>query len=169
MKIVCNFCKTEYSVDMVPNGPVKCAVCGNTWVVHRSQQKSSILMFIASVCALLAALVFAVAVLYQHKVTEIKEKPLVAEITEIKTEVDENNIRRFIVSGTVINRSEQIYGVPGLAIISYDKDGRIVERQRFMPSATLLDAGGRVQFVHKLSVPVTNVEKISVELENQGI
>lgn len=168
MKTVCDFCKTEYTLDAVPNCPVKCAVCGHTWVVQRPQKRSPILVFIAALCALLAALIFAVAVLYEHKITEIKEKPLVAEIGEITTTTDENGITRFVVSGRVLNRSEQIYGVPSLIVISYDANGKIIERQRFMPSATLLDAGSDVKFEHKLSVPIANVEKIAVELETQG-
>lgn len=168
MKTVCEFCKTEYTLNAVPNCPVKCAVCGHTWTVQRPQKRSPILVFIAALCALLAALVFAVAVLYQHQITEIQEKPLIAEIADITTDTDENGVSRFVVSGRVVNRSEQIYGVPRLIIVSYDADGKVVERQRFMPSATLLDAGGNVNFKHTLSVPIANVEKIAVELENQG-
>ena len=168
MKTVCDFCKTEYTLDAAPTCPVKCAVCGHTWVVQRPQRRSPILVFIAALCALLAALVFAVAVLYQHQVTEIQEKPLIAEISEVTTDTDENGITRFVVTGRVVNRSEQIYGVPRLIVVSYDANGKVIECQRFMPSATLLDAGGNVKFKHTLSVPITNVEKIAVELENQG-
>ncbi len=167
MKTICNFCKTEYALDKVPSGSVKCAVCGNTWVVQRPQRRNSILVFIAAVCALLSAFIFAIAVLYQHQIKEIQEKPIIAEIVDIKTEADENGIDRFVVSGRVLNRSEQIYGVPGLIITSYDLNGNIVARQRFMPSATLLEAGKDVAFKHALSVPITNVEKIAVELEGQ--
>ncbi len=168
MKTVCNFCKTEYSLDVVPNGPVKCAVCGNTWTVQRPQRRNPILVFIAALCALLAAIVFSVAVLYQNRVKEIRENPIVAEISEVTTDTDEVGVTRFVVSGRVVNRSEQIYGVPGLVVVSYDADGNIIARQRFMPSATLLDAGNEVKFSHKLSVPIANVEKIAVELEEQG-
>ncbi len=168
MKTVCDFCKTEYSLDAVPTGPVKCAVCGHTWTVSRPPRRSPILVFIAALCALLAAIVFAVAVMYQHRITEIREHPLVAELDDVTTTTDENNITRFVISGRVLNRSDQIYGVPGLIVYSYDSNGKIVDRQRFMPSATLLDAGDNVSFSHTLSVPVANVDKISVELEAQG-
>lgn len=167
MKTVCNFCKTEYSLDAVPSGPVKCAVCGNTWVVQRLQRRNSVLVFIAALCALLAALIFAVAVLYQHKVKEIQEKPIVAEIIDVKTDTDESGITKFVVTGRVVNRSEQIYGAPGLVIVSYDVNGNVIARQKFLPSATLLDAGSEVKFSHKLSVPLSNVEKIAVELDNK--
>ncbi len=168
MKTVCEFCKTEYSLDVVPNGPVKCAICGNTWIVHRPQRRNPMLVFIASMCALLAAIVFAVAVLYQYQVKEIRDNPVIAEISAITTDTDENGVQHFLVSGRVMNRSEQIYGVPSLVIVSYDTKGNVISRQRFMPSATLLDAGTDVKFKHKLSVPIDKVEKIAVELETQG-
>lgn len=167
MKTVCDFCKTEYSLDMVPNGPVKCAVCGHTWIVQRPPRRNSILVFISALCALLAALVFAVAVLYQYKAKEIRENPIIAEISDIQIDTDENGRKNFVVSGRVVNRSEQIYGAPGVVIISYDANGNVVARQNFLPSATLLDAGSDVKFNHKLSVPTENVEKIAVEIENQ--
>ena len=168
MKTVCDFCKTEYSLDAAPTGPVKCAVCGHTWTVPPPPRRSPILVFIAALCALLAALVFAVAVLYQHRVTEIREKPLVAELSDVTMDSDENGVMHFVISGRVVNRSDQIYGVPGLVAISYDSNGNVVARQRFMPSATLLDAGASANFRHTLSVPIDNVDKISVELETQG-
>ena len=68
----------------------------------------------------------------------------------------------------MVNRSDQIYGVPGLIITSYGRDGILVDRQRFMPSATLLDAGAAVEFSHVLSVPIAGVDKIAVELEQTG-
>ena len=116
----------------------------------------------------MAALVFAIAVLYQHRVTEIREKPLVAELSDVTMDLDENGVMHFVISGRVVNRSDQIYGVPGLVAISYDSNGNVVARQRFMPSATLLDAGDNVGFMHTLSVPVSNIDRIAVELETQG-
>ena len=52
-----------------------------------------------------------------------------------------------------------------MVVISYEHDGNIVDKQKFMPSATLLDAGSAVEFTHVLSVPMAGVEKIAVELE----
>ena len=155
MKTVCDFCKTEYSLDAAPTGPVKCAVCGHTWTIPRQARRSPILVFIAALCALLAAAVFAFAVMYQHRVTEIQNHPLVAQLDDISIESDEEN-------GT----SQCV--VPGLVVISYDAAGNIVARQRFLPPATLLDAGASANFRHTLSVPIDNVDKISVELETQG-
>ena len=168
MKTICDFCKTEYSIDAVPNMPVRCAVCGHTWVVPHPPRRSPWLVFIAALCALLAAIVFAVAVIAQNKITEIRENPLVAEIGEITTITGDDDITRFVVDGRVVNRSDQIYGVPGLIITSYGRDGILVDRQRLMPSATLLDAGAAVEFSHVLSVPIAGVDKIAVELEQTG-
>ena len=168
MKTICDFCKTEYSLDRVPNGPVKCAVCGHTWNVSMPPRRGSVLVFIAAVCALLAAVVFAVAVLYQNRVAEIQEKPLIAELVDVTTTTDDDDVMRFVVSGRVVNRSDQIYGVPGLVVVSYDSDDNVIARQRFMPPATLLDAGDDVSFTHVLSVPIDNVDKIRVKLETMG-
>ena len=77
-------------------------------------------------CALLAAIVFAVAVLYQYQVKEIRDNPVVAEISAITTDTDENGVQHFLVSGRVMNRSEQIYGVPSLVIVSYDTKGNVI-------------------------------------------
>ena len=168
MKTVCDFCKTEYSLDATPTGPVKCAVCGHTWTVPRQVRRSPILVFVAALCALLAAAVFAFAVMYKHRVTEINANPLIAELNDVSIENDDSGAPHFVVNGRVVNRSAQIYGVPGLVVISYDVNGGVVARQRFMPPATLLDAGTSADFTHTLSVPVDNVDKISVELETQG-
>lgn len=165
MKIICNFCKTEYNLDNVPKLPVKCAVCGNVWVVQKPPRKNAWLTFIAAICALLSAIVFAVAVMAQHKIKEIRENPLVAEVSEIKTVTDDNGIVRFMVEGSVHNRSEQIYGVPGIIIVSYDEKDNVLDKQKFLPPATLLDSGADAKFLHVLSVPVQGVKKIAVELE----
>ena len=67
MKIKCDFCKTEYSTDCAASSLVKCAVCGNVWNVAIPARKNAWLVFFASVCALLAAIVFAVVVVAHHK------------------------------------------------------------------------------------------------------
>ena len=58
MKIKCDFCKTEYHIDNIPNTPVQCALCGHTWTVVVGQKRNALLMFFASLCALLSAIVF---------------------------------------------------------------------------------------------------------------
>ncbi len=165
MKTVCDFCKTEYSLDAVPKTPVKCAVCGNVWTVQSPVRRNTFLTFVAALCALLAAAVFAIAVIAEHQIKQVQEKPLVAEITEINTVVDEKGENRFVVSGVLHNRSGQIYGAPSLVIVSYDDEDMVLDKQKFLPPATLLDAGANVEFVHVLSVPTDNVKKIGVDLE----
>ena len=163
MKTVCDFCKTEYALDAVPTGPVKCAVCGHTWVVPRPARSNSVLVFIASLCALLSAIVFALVVCYTDKRHEIQNHPLVSELNEVTRVTDESGAEHFQITGRVV-----IYGVPGLVVVSYDSDDNVIARQRFMPPATLLDAGDDVSFTHVLSVPIDNVDKIRVTLETMG-
>lgn len=166
MKIVCDFCKTEYSVDGVPMSPVKCAVCGHTWTVQRPPRRNAFLVFVAATCALLAAIVFTVVVITRHQITNVQSRPLVATVSDVRTVVDAMGVAHFVVSGAVFNRSEEIYGVPDLIIVSYDGDGNIVARQKFMPSATLLDPGASTQFSHTLSAPAAGVKKITAILES---
>lgn len=166
MKIKCDFCKTEYSIDNVPNTPVKCAICGHTWRVVVENRKNAWLMFFASVCALLSAIIFTVAVITQHQAKQAVQGPLIATVESITTSTDENGAKHIVVSGTVTNVSEQIYGVPDLMIVSSDADGHVLAKQKFMPSATLLDAGASVRFNHMLAPQPYGVKKISAKLLN---
>jgi hypothetical protein len=166
MKTICNFCKTEYAVAVEHDCIVECAVCGYTWTVRPPRGRNSFLVFLASLCALLSALVFAAVAVTRHHADVLKKHPLVANISDISAVVDAFGAQHFIVAGTVANQSDQIYGVPDLLIVSRDADGNIVARQKFMPAATLLDAGDSVAFSHTLSAPAKGVRKISVELMN---
>lgn len=164
MKIKCDFCKTEYAIDHAPNGAVKCAICGHTWNVAVPARKNSWLMLFASVCALLSAAIFTFVVIAQHQIKKANQGPLVASISSIDTTTDDNGETRLVVNGTIQNVSGQIYGVPELIIISSDEQNNVLAKQKFMPSATLLDAGSTVNFKHVLSAQPNGVKKISAKL-----
>ena len=165
MKIKCDFCKTEYTLDKAPNAPVKCAVCGHVWTVARASRRGAILAFVTAACALLSAIVFTVAVVVQSKIDSVANKPLVAEISEIKTVADKDGMARFVVRGAIINQTDKIYGVPDLVIVLRDAHGKPIARQKFLPSMPLLDAGASVEFNHVLSSSTDGVKKITVELQ----
>ena len=165
MKIKCDFCKTEYTLDTPPTSPVKCAVCGHVWSVARPTRRSAWMVFIAASCALLSAIVFTIAVVVRTRMDNPSRKPLAAEITEIKTVTDKDGVVHFVVRGAVINQTAQIYGVPDLIIVSRDGSGHPVNRQKFMPSVPLLDAGATMEFNHVLSATTDGVKKITVELQ----
>lgn len=165
MKIKCDFCKTEYSVDKNPTTPVKCAVCGRVWTVVAPSRRGAWMMFVVSLCALLSAIVFATAVVIQSKIKNANNQPLVAQISEIKSVTDDNGVPRFAVRGVVINQSQEIYGVPDLIVVSRDAAGHEIARQKFMPSATLIESGASVEFEHMLNTPTNDVRKITVELQ----
>lgn len=167
MKMTCEFCKTQYNVPGAPSGMVKCAVCGHAWRVAPQTARSAWLVFIAATCALLAAIVFTIVVVSRHQMDAATSRPLVATVTEVKPVVDESGTAHFIVSGDITNHSDEIYGVPDLIIVSRDASGNPVARQKFMPSATLLDAGASTKFSHTLSAPAAGVKKITVELKDQ--
>lgn len=169
MKIKCDFCKTEYSVDGVASTPVKCAICGHTWTVAAAPRKNTWLMFFASLCALLSAIIFTVAVITQHQARNAKRGPLIAEIINLETTTDEAGATHVVVNGAITNVSDSIYGVPDLYIVSSDDRGRVLAKQKFMPSATLLDSGATVNFSHILAPQPAGVKKISAHLAEMEI
>lgn len=169
MKIKCDFCKTEYSVDKAPSAPVKCAVCGYVWNTTVAPKKNAWLMFFASVCALLSAIIFTIAVITHHQIKNANRGPLIASVTDISTITDESGVAHIVVNGTVTNISSNIYGVPDLLIVSTDDKGNVLAKQKFMPSATLLDAGTSVNFSHVLAQQPNGVKKISAHLLNLEI
>ena len=167
MKIKCDICKTEYNLPAKTSGDVRCAICGHTWTAKVKKNRSGLMVFFASLCALLAATVFAVAVIITSRHDDSNKRPLVAVVDDIQT-VTTNGAEQMVVRGTVTNRSDDIYAFPDLAIVLYGEDGSIIGRQRFMPSATFLDVGQTVGFTHKLSGDVSGVRRVGVELMNIG-
>lgn len=167
MKTTCDFCKTEYALDTVPAVPVQCALCGHIWHVPMPKRKNSFLVLIAAICALLAAGIFAFVIITSHQARNVQQNPLVAQISDVSTVVDAFGTAHFVVRGRVTNQSEDIYGVPDLYITSRDDQGNIVAQQKFMPSATLLDAGEVTEFSHTLSASTDGVKKLTVELREE--
>lgn len=168
MKAICDFCKTEYNLDSGTRGHVQCAICGHEWIISPASRRGAWLTFIAALTAGLAAIVFSVAVVTRHRVRAAADsRPLVAVVTDIRSVIDASGVSHFVVSGRVTNQSAEIYGVPDLIIISRDAAGNEIARQKFMPSATLLDSGASVDFSHTLSAPGDGVKKITVELKDQ--
>ena len=169
MKATCDFCKTEYSLESGVRGRVQCAVCGYEWVISPASRRGAWLTFIAAATAALAAVVFSIAVITRHQARAAADaRPLVATITNIRSVIDASGVSHFVVSGRVTNQSAEIYGVPDLIIVSRDDTGAEITRQKFMPSATLLDSGASVDFSHTLSAPSDGVKKITVELKDQA-
>lgn len=168
MKTVCDFCKTEYNINATMRGRVQCAVCGYVWNVVPPHRARGILMIIAAATAGLAAIVFSIAVITRHNAdAAAAARPIVATVTDIHSVIDADGTPHFVVSGRVTNQSGDIYGVPDLIIVSRDDTGTEVARQKFMPSATLLDPGASVEFSHTLSAASRGVKKITVELKDQ--
>lgn len=167
MKAICDFCKTEYSLDKIPNVPLKCAVCGRVWMPHRSFHQNTTLKFIAAICALAAACVFSFAVITKFQSDKSRTKPLVATIDEksVHVVVDEKGDNRIFVSGNIKNNTDEIYGLPNLIILSYDTSNNVLSRQTFIPPSTLIEPKTTVTFNHILSVDPTNVKRVAIELK----
>lgn len=168
MKIVCDFCKTEYTLAKLPSVPVKCAVCGHVWAPRKSfSSKGAWLKLFVVIGALIAACVFSFVAVVKFQDNSGKNRPLVARIDEKNIHIvrDENGANRIFVSGDITNNTTDIYGLPNIVIISYDASNNVLSRQSFIPPATLLEAKNTVTFNHILSVDPTNVKRVSVELK----
>ena len=164
MKIKCEFCKTEYSGQFPAGTPVKCAVCGHTWVPPRTNRRGPLMVFLASLCALLSAIVFTIAVVTRHQIDAASAGPLVARAPV----TDGAGNARLAVDGVVENVSDEIYGVPDLIVVAYDAHDNVIAQQKFMPTATLLDAGSHSQFSHTMSISPMGVKRVLVRLATGG-
>ena len=168
MKIVCDFCKTEYTLTKLPGTTVKCAICGHVWSPHRKfTQNASFIKFMVVLCALIAACIFSFVAIVKYQNNSIKNKTLVARIDEKHVRIvrDEKGENRIFVSGDITNDTNDIHGVPGIVIVSYDTHNNVLSRQKFMPPVTLLEPKTTVTFNHILSVEPTNVKRVTVELK----
>lgn len=167
MKIKCDFCKTEYTLDKIPAMPVKCAICGHTWMVKTPNRKNQFITFLAALCALLSAIIFAIVVVTHYRKNSVNQTPLVASIVKTTLAPDANGVNHFIVSGILENRTDAIYGAPNLILVTYDGNGKQINSgEQFNPPATLLDAGARVPFIYTMRAPSAGIKKIVVKLGN---
>lgn len=165
MKIKCDFCKTEYTMAKIPTTPVRCAICGHQWMVKTPNRRGQTFVFLAALCALLSAIIFAVVAITHYRANDVKRAPLVASIVKTELAPDGNGVNHFIVSGILENRTDNIYGAPDLYVVTYDGNGNQINRaEQFAPPVTLLDAGSRVGFVYTLRAPSAGVKKIVVKL-----
>jgi len=166
MKIVCDFCKTEYSLDKVPGTPVKCAICGHTWLPHRPFYQNTMMKFIAALCAFIVACIFSFVVIVNfHDGT--KNKSLIANINKQSVHVitDKNGEKKLFVSGDITNNTENFYGLPNIVIVSYDEANNVLSRQTFVPPTPVLEPKTTITFNHILSVNPTGVKRVAVELK----
>lgn len=165
MKIKCNFCKTEYTMSKIPGVPVKCAICGHTWMVKTPNRKNHVFLFLAALCALLSAIIFTVVVITHVKTSKESKSPLVASIVKTELAPDANGVNHFIVSGIIENVSDNFYGTPNIILQTYDDNGKMINSaEQFAPPVPILDAGARAGFVYTLRAPSMGVKKITVKL-----
>ena len=168
MKINCDFCKTEYTLNKIPNTPVKCAICGHVWVPYKKFVGNSVwLKFVVILCALIAAGIFSFVAIVKFQNSSVKNRPLVASIDQQNVHLikDDKGNDRIFVSGNITNNTEDIYGLPNIIIVSYDVANNVLSRQSFTPPATLLEPKTTVTFNQILSVDPTKVKRVSVELK----
>ena len=132
-------------------------------MVYGGRRANAWLVVISAICALMAAGIFALAVITRVRVDAARAAALVPAVTQIKTVTGDDGAAHLVVSGTITNTTDDIYGVPDLMITVRNADDRVISRQKFMPSATLVDAGGIVHFSHTLT-PVDGARRVSVEL-----
>jgi hypothetical protein len=166
MKITCDFCKTEYTLDKRPNSSVRCAVCGHVWSPRVPFRHNATLKLIAALCAFVAACVFSFVVIFNFS-DRSGGGPLITKIDDKNIHVitDESGAQKIFVSGDITNTTDDIYGLPNIVIVSYDVHDNVLSRQAFVPPSTLLEPKTTVTFNHVLSVDPTHVKRLSVELK----
>ena len=131
-------------------------------------RRNAFLTFFAALCALISAIVFAVVVIVSRHPGDEELRPLVARVSQIRTTADAAGVAHLTVDGVVVNQSNDIYGVPDLIIISRDENGNEIARQKFMPSATLLEPGAEASFSHTLAAPAAGVYRVTIEMPDIG-
>ena len=161
MKITCDFCNTEYTLDKMPNTPVRCAVCGHVWSPRIPFRQRATMKLIAAICAFIAACIFCAVVVLNFS-NPSNTKPLITTIDEknIHIVTDENGAKRIFVSGDITNTTNDIYGLPNIVIVSYDANDNVLSRQAFVPPSTLLEPRTTVTFT-SLSMPPTISRSLS--------
>ncbi|MCL2538352.1 MAG: hypothetical protein FWF34_02035 [Alphaproteobacteria bacterium] len=159
MKTSCPFCKTEYSVTGVPTR-VACAACGNEWAPVRA--KNNFLLIFASICALLATLVFAIVITIKSPRPRKSPDPLIIESVQIIPTESKDNAHGFMVTGTVRNITDKIYGIPDMALELKNDSGDVIETIKIMPPAPLLDAGEHANFKQEVQIKSQSVRRANV-------
>ena len=165
MKITCDFCKTEYTLGTRPTTPVKCAVCGHIWTPRVPFHSKPTLKLLVAIGAFVAACIFSFVAIIGK--SSSGDKSLITKLDEKNIHLvdDENGNKRIFVSGNITNTTADLYGLPNIVIVSYDKNNNVLSRQTFTPPVTLLEPKTTVTFNHMLSVDPNGVKRVSVELK----
>lgn len=156
MKIKCNYCGTEYNLKNRPRLPVKCVVCGYEWVV---QYKNNFLIFAVMLCALLSVIVLGFVIFAKYGISN--KSRLLYKITSVNI-IDTNSM---IIEGYILNNSKYILGNPNVIISLFNKDKKLIKKQTFIPSSTLIDANIKQEFSYKIDNLDNNVKSFSLELQ----
>ncbi len=164
MKTICVFCRTDFSSYQIPSGRARCPACGKDF--NNNSKKKAALMIFASLCALLSVAVFSFFIISRHKIENIKNNPLHAEIVKTNIVNDDLGNKQIQVLGRIKNQSNYVYGVPNLFLISKDKNDDILDIETVMAPATLLGAGEYVDFEYTLSGTIYGISTITVQLKD---
>ena len=162
MKVTCPFCNTEYSANVPSGRTLRCACCGRLWTPHR-RAVSTLLLFFAMLIALLAAGLFSATILLKTRAANKPNEPLVVALHPVRFVTDAAGVRHWVVSGTITNKTEKIYGVPSFIVVMKDDSGGTIATQKFLPPAPLLDATESVEFTHTIEEPVADAKRFGIE------
>lgn len=163
MKLICPFCKVEYSAASAAGARVQCVCCGHIWCVNQPGRGGLLLVF-AGIVALLSAIVFAVVLLvgFNQKNKGI-DTPITASVEDITPVRQESGDIYYTVHGRVENKSDKVHGIPDIVIILQDEYGNTIASQRFLAPAPVLAAGEEATFSHTIEKNVPDAKKVSVE------
>ncbi len=165
MKIICDICGAEITVDNTTDWTVVCSICGKVMVRPKIQKKNLFLSILMPVSALLFAIIFALVLINQNRLSDIKNNPLKAEITNTNVETDDYGVKNFKVAGRIENRSNHAYGLPNVTVVSVGEKDSVIGKKTFYPPVSILGAGEYVEFEYFVPVLSYDVSKLNIELE----
>ncbi|MCL2339126.1 MAG: zinc-ribbon domain-containing protein [Proteobacteria bacterium] len=162
MKVTCPFCHTEYAANVPAGRTLRCACCGRLWTPGRRGVSTALLLF-AIITALLAAVLFAATLMIRDRAAAKPNDPLVVTIHPVHVVTDAFGVAHWVVTGTITNKTEKIYGVPSFVVVMKDDRGDVIATQKFLPPAPLLDASESVEFTHTIEESVPNAKRFGIE------
>jgi len=174
MKLTCPFCQTEYSADMTPGQRAICVCCGHILVAPR-KTKTGFLLWLAAICLVLSATIFITVAAMQHwpRLNQITERwlsssrrpvaALTVEVAPVQIIVGDTGNAYWVVSGRIVNNSENLQGIPDLIVSKRNDAGDTISTQRVSPPIPVLAVGESTQFRYTLATPGPDAKQIAVE------
>lgn len=150
MKVVCDFCKTNFRIRGKTG---KCPVCGRRFAVPAKAGSGK--FFFAAAMFLLVS-VFAVVALRLFD-SQQKAESLVVSISNVKF-----GDSGYVVRGNIRNFSDKTYSVPDLVFVFKSETGDILSQVVQLPPGGIIEPMSDMEFIKKISSKVEGASTVSV-------